>query len=229
MLNFDRSFFFKCSLLALLVAPACADKDGDDEPTDGDSTAAGTSSASGGNATSNTSSNTSSNTTSNTSTSTSGTSGDTGGGQACAGDWTLGSVPFTGDPTLGQACDGNPPKNCADGTYIMFGTGECVCIAMCSSLGKEVGQSCTDNGQWVCQDIEATNASMNSAKACVNKDWNLCTKGGGGGTTSTSGGGTTSTSGGTSSTSGGSCAPSGSPCTFSDDCCSQDCSFDLCA
>ena len=47
MLNFDRSFFFKCSLLALLVAPACADKDGDDEPTDGDSTAAGTSSALG--------------------------------------------------------------------------------------------------------------------------------------------------------------------------------------
>ena len=62
-------------------------------------------------------------------------------GQSCEGDWTLGSVPFSGDPTLGQACDGEVPKNCADGTFIKFGgTGECVCIAECSSLGKAVGE-----------------------------------------------------------------------------------------
>ena len=107
-----------------------------------------------------------------------GDSGDTNG-QTCEGDWTLGSVPFSGDPMLGQACDGVVPKNCADGTFINFAsTGECICIAECSSLGKSVGENCTDDGTWVCAEIKATNASMNSATVCVNKNWNLCTAAG---------------------------------------------------
>lgn len=226
------------SLLALLCAPACGEDDDDSSSATEGTGSSGSGEASSASATNNTTAGTN-NTTAGTSTTaststTAGTSTTTGGGEACYGDWTLGSVPFSGDPTLGQACDGSPPKNCADGTYINFATGECVCIAMCSSLGVDVGQNCTQDGQWVCQNIEATNASMNSAKACVNKDWNLCTMGGSGGTT---GGGTT-TSGGTTdttstSTSGSSdtnaCTPSGGACTFSDECCSQSCDFDVCA
>jgi hypothetical protein len=162
-------------------------------------------------------------------------------GPACEGDWTLGSVPFSGDPTLGQACDNpNVPKNCADGTFIKFaGTGECICIAECSSLGVSAGQNCTEDGAWVCAKIEATNASMNSATACVAAAWNLCTAGGSGGSTasggdsaSASGGESASASGGESAsgtTGEGSCAPSGAACSFSSDCCSDDCVFDVCA
>ena len=148
--------------------------------------------------------------------------------QTCEGDWTLGSVPFSGDPNLGQACD-DPvvPKNCADGTYIKFAaTGECICIAECSSLGVSAGQNCTEDGSWVCAKIEATNASMNSATACVAKAWDLCTAGGSGGETA-SGGESASASGGDEE---GSCAPSGASCSFSSDCCSDDCDFDdVCA
>ena len=158
------------------------------------------------------------------------------GGQTCDGDWTLGSVPFSGDPTLGQACD-DPvaPKNCADGTYIKFPDARgCVCIAACSSGNKQVGDNCTDDGTWVCQHIVATNPDMNSANVCVNKNWGLCTDGSapstGGDPTGDSAGDSAGDSTSDSAGDSAGCAPSGSRCSFDDDCCSGSCGDDdLCA
>jgi hypothetical protein len=233
-------------LSCLALAGACEkeehDTDGDSAASEGSgSSASNASNAS--NATEGGSSPTEGGSASSPTSATNDTSSDTNG-QACEGDWTLGSVPFSGDPTLGQACDDpNVPKNCADGTYIKFGgTGECICIAQCSSLGVSAGQNCTDDGKWVCAKIEATNASMNSATACVAAAWNICTAGGsstGGDSASASGGDSASASGGDSAsasggdtggdTGGGSCLPSGADCSFSSDCCSDDCTFDVCA
>jgi hypothetical protein len=168
-------------------------------------------------------------------------SGDPSGdptGEACVGDWSLGSVPFSGEPTLGQACDDpNVPKNCADGTFIIFNdTSECICIALCSSLGVGPGDNCTQDGTWVCEKILATNAGMNSATACVNKNWNVCTDGGGGGTSdsATSASDSSSASDSASSDSASSsdtsteCSESGARCSFDDDCCSGTCDFGVC-
>lgn len=154
------------------LALAACEKEEKDSASDGTDGGSGSASASEGGDTDPTSGGSASN---------SGSASDSGdtNGQTCEGDWTLGSVPFSGDPMLGQACDGVVPKNCADGTFINFAsTGECICIAECSSLGVSVGENCTEDGTWVCADIQATNASMNSAKACVNKNWNLCTAAG---------------------------------------------------
>src|SRR5262245_4924246 len=58
-----------------------------------------------------------------------------GGGSMCNGDWTLAEVPFVDDSAgIGQACDGSPPRNCRDGSYINFPDGRCVCLLRCSSL-----------------------------------------------------------------------------------------------
>ncbi|MFY0533638.1 hypothetical protein [Nannocystis pusilla] len=165
------------TLAALLLAPACGEPDDSTTGTTEESETGGDPSGSpSGDPSGSPTGNPSGDTTGDTN-DTNGTSGTptTTGGEACYGDFSLGSVPFSGDPTLGQACDDpDVPKNCADGTYIKFGTGECICIAACSSGNKQVGEACIDGTNWVCQDVQATNAGMNGGKLCVNSEWNLC-------------------------------------------------------
>ncbi len=236
MMSRSTRAFTIVACLALVGACEKEEKDSDSAATDG----GGTAESSATNATNATEGGSDPTEGSSASSPATGDTSDTSG-QVCEGDWTLGSVPFSGDPTLGQACD-DPvvPKNCADGTYIKFAdTNECICIALCSSLGVSAGQNCTNDGNWVCANIEATNANMNSATACVAAAWNVCTSGGsstggdsasasGGDSASASGGDSASASGGDSST-GDACAPSGAACSFSSDCCSDDCVFDVCA
>lgn len=169
--------------LASLVAVSClalaaCEKEEKDSASDGSGDGTGSASASEGGDTDPSEGGSDPTDGSNSNSGSASDSSDTSG-QTCEGDWTLGSVPFSGDPMLGQACDGVVPKNCADGTFINFAsTGECICIAECSSLGVSVGENCTEDGTWVCAEIKATNASMNSATVCVNKNWNLCTAAG---------------------------------------------------
>lgn len=95
----------------------------------------------------------------------------------CEGDWTLGST-FWVDHSqgLGQACVPNmAPKNCYDGTYIMFPGEQCYCILKCAN-GEAIGDSCSNDGTWTCQHIQATNPNANHMMACVPKVWNLCTQ-----------------------------------------------------
>lgn len=97
----------------------------------------------------------------------------------CDGNWTLGSTFYKSEDTsqLGQACNPDKaPKNCPDGLFIMFGdTQECICILNCSSMVNiKEGDNCNTSGTWKCQKIKATNASGNSALACVPTKWNLC-------------------------------------------------------
>lgn len=96
------------------------------------------------------------------------------GGGTCEGDWSLGSVPFVGDGIL-VACDANPPKNCADGYYIVFGgTGECICLPQCSSFQDVgLGDSCNADGSVVCQAIKSTSGDS-SGNFCTPTQWNLC-------------------------------------------------------
>ncbi|MCY0991153.1 hypothetical protein OV203_28670 [Nannocystis sp. ILAH1] len=165
------------TLAALLLAPACGEPDDSTTGTTEESETGGDPSGDpSGSPTGNPSGDTSGDT--NDTNATSDSTPTTTGGEACYGDFSLGSVPFSGDPSLGQACDDpDVPKNCADGTYIKFAdTGECICIAACSSGDKQVGEACIDGTNWVCQDVEATNAGMNGGKLCVNSEWNLCQK-----------------------------------------------------
>ena len=135
---------------------------------------------------------------------------------------------------MGAACNASVPTNCPTGKWIDFkDTGECICIAWCSDFQNiGAGDNCTTDGSWQCQKIEATNASNNSATACVPVKWNLCTAGGGGGTT----GGGAATTGGDSSgdttgggdtgggdTGGGECKASGDFCDDNAECCSGSC------
>ncbi len=98
----------------------------------------------------------------------------------CFGDFTLGKTFYTSNDTkqLGMAC--NPtgaPKNCPDGDWIDFGAaGDCICIVSCAALGLTLGQSCTTDGAWQCQAIQATNASANGGQFCVPTKWGLCQK-----------------------------------------------------
>jgi len=99
----------------------------------------------------------------------------------CEGNWTLGSTFYKSQDTkqLGQPC--NPkgaPKNCPDGLFINFkDTGECICIVNCSAFSNiKKGDNCTKSGSWKCMKIKATNASANSALACVPVKWGLCTE-----------------------------------------------------
>lgn len=159
------------TLAALLLAPACGEPDDSTTATSEDS-------ETGGGPSGNPSGDPSGNPTGDTTGATNDPSGGTPtstGGEACYGDFSISSTPFSGDPTLGQACD-DPvvPKNCADGTAITFGTGECICIAACSSGEKQVGEACIEGSNWVCQDVQATNPGMNGGKLCVNTEWNLC-------------------------------------------------------
>jgi hypothetical protein len=98
----------------------------------------------------------------------------------CYGDFSLGSTFYKSGDTkqTGLACDNKAmPKNCPDGFWITFpDTGECVCILSCAGIGVSVGQNCTTDGAWKCQDILATNASANGGKMCVPTKWGLCTK-----------------------------------------------------
>ncbi|WAS90753.1 hypothetical protein [Nannocystis punicea] len=165
------------TLAALLLAPACGEPDDsttgttEESDTGGDPSGNPSGDPSGspsGNPSGDTSGGDTNDTNSSTPTSTT-------GGETCYGEFSLGSVPFSGDPSLGQACDDpDVPKNCADGTFIKFGTGECICIAECSSGEKQVGEACIDGTNWVCQNVQATNAGMNGGKLCVNSEWNLC-------------------------------------------------------
>ena len=98
----------------------------------------------------------------------------------CFGDFSLGSTFFkSNDPKqLGAVC--NPkgaPKNCPDGYWITLNdTGECACIMSCAIIQVTVGQNCTTDGKWKCQDIKATNADANGGKFCVPMSLKLCTK-----------------------------------------------------
>ena len=155
MMSRSTRAFTIVACLALVGACEKEEKDSDSAATDG----GGTAESSATNATNATEGGSDPTEGSSASSPATGDTSDTSG-QVCEGDWSLGSVPFSGDPTLGQACD-DPvvPKNCADGTYIKFAdTNECICIALCSSLGVSAGQNCTDDGKWVCANIEATNA-----------------------------------------------------------------------
>lgn len=97
----------------------------------------------------------------------------------CEGNWTLGSTFFKSNDTTqtGVACSPNgAPKNCPDGYWITFlDTNECICLLSCAAIGVSVGQACTKDGAWTCQNIKATNASGNSGKMCVPVKWGLCT------------------------------------------------------
>ena len=98
----------------------------------------------------------------------------------CEGNFTLGSTFYKSQDStqLGQPCDPKgAPKNCPDGLWINFAdTGECLCIANCSAFqGIKLGDDCTKSGSWKCMKIKATNASSNSAVACVPVKWKLCT------------------------------------------------------
>ncbi len=100
--------------------------------------------------------------------------------KTCAGNWTLGSTFFKSGDTAqtGVACspDG-APKNCPDGYWITFlDTKECICLLSCAAIGVTVGQPCTKDGAWTCQNIKATNASGNSGKMCVPVKWGMCTQ-----------------------------------------------------
>ncbi len=104
----------------------------------------------------------------------------TGGPPApmCNGDWTLGEVfNVSQDPEqIGAACNANIPTNCYDGLFIKAPSGGCTCLVKCSSFKSVgVGDACTSDGKWKCQKIQATNASANSATACVPAAMNLCT------------------------------------------------------
>ncbi|MBI5607281.1 MAG: hypothetical protein HY902_00205 [Deltaproteobacteria bacterium] len=96
----------------------------------------------------------------------------------CFGDFTLGKTFYTSGDTkqLGLACNpAGAPKNCPDGDWIDFGdSGDCICIVSCGALGLSLGQSCTTDGAWQCQNIKATNASANGGKYCVPTKWALC-------------------------------------------------------
>lgn len=98
----------------------------------------------------------------------------------CYGDFSLGSTFYKSGDTkqTGLACDNKAmPKNCPDGYWITFpDSGECVCILSCAGIGVSVGQNCTTDGAWKCQDILATNASANGGKMCVPTKWGLCSK-----------------------------------------------------
>lgn len=96
------------------------------------------------------------------------------GGSMCEGAWYLGSVPFVGDDIL-AACDGNPPMNCADGSYIVFDdTSECICLPECSSFGLSLGESCTTNDDSVVCTAIANADGTSSGNFCVPVEWNLC-------------------------------------------------------
>ncbi len=157
------------SLLALGLAVGCTgdDDDDDDDGGNADDSGSGTPgsasnadsnatdpSADGGESTSNAS------------------AADSGG--TCEGDWSLGSVPFVGDGIL-VPCDENPPKNCADGGFIVFNsTDECICLPECSSLqGVGLGDACDANGTVVCQAIR-NNSGSSSGEFCTPTQWNLC-------------------------------------------------------
>ncbi|MBX7082041.1 MAG: hypothetical protein K1X88_22735 [Nannocystaceae bacterium] len=94
-------------------------------------------------------------------------------GASCEGGWYLGSVPYVGDGILTE-CNGNPPDNCVDGYYIVFDTGECLCLPQCSAfVDIGLGDACTTDGAVVCQAIQNAEGTS-SGNFCVPTQWNLC-------------------------------------------------------
>jgi hypothetical protein len=153
------------------------------------------------------------------------TSGQTTSGEnaTCESDLRIGTGAQNADGQLGENCTpSSEPTNCLDGSFIEFGdTGECVCIARCSSLNLSQGASCDQNGLYVCQTV--TGAS--GGPYCVARSWNIC-----GDATGTGGGddgndgmdGNEATTGGD-ETDGQTCKPDGLACEDDAECCSMTC------
>ncbi len=91
----------------------------------------------------------------------------------CDGAWSLGETFYKGETAIGQ-CNKSTPTNCADGVWISFDDGDCMCIVRCSSLQSKpgIGDACNSEGTSTCQKITANNG--NYITACVMNSWNLC-------------------------------------------------------
>jgi hypothetical protein len=144
----------------------------------------------------------------------------------CDGDWTLGSTFYHGDD-LGTACvPDHAPQNCVTGDFIMFGDGECVCIAECADfVDMREGDKCASSasGDWTCQAIRATNPSANGGLYCVPEAWQLCTEAGSGPSPNPDPGAPDPSE----PDPGSQCLAWGESCAFDSDCCSEDCDADF--
>ena len=96
-------------------------------------------------------------------------------GPTCDGAWSLGETFVKGNTHIGE-CNQSTPTNCADGVWISFDDGQCMCIVRCSSLQSNpgIGDACSGDGAATCQRILADKG--NKITACVPKAWNLCTE-----------------------------------------------------
>ncbi|MEM9190509.1 MAG: hypothetical protein AAGF12_15095 [Myxococcota bacterium] len=78
---------------------------------------------------------------------------------------------------LGHECNG-ARSNCVDGYFLELDGGGCYCVMSCSTLiDDRIGASCSEDGTWTCQHVQATNASANHARICAAQSWNLCQRG----------------------------------------------------
>ncbi len=81
---------------------------------------------------------------------------------------------FTDGDQFYAKCDGFPPQNCPQGTFMWFGGSEdnCFCALKCEDFNtpKQLGEACDNDGQTVCTYVE-NSTKTSSGNWCLPKAW----------------------------------------------------------